>query len=285
MRKSKQQRINEGNALIAAIKQDPVLAKEQSWLLRFLNDIVTKLKAGKGGTKRQRELFDEKIADGVPARKVNTHIAQPEVLKAEAALKVLQQQPTLYSWEIRVGGEIVANGLKYNLSAKQLALLDTFVKKAEMVEQQKTASVDSEMVQEAKLLCDLADCYLGLTAKKSKDINILRSAIGCGIAFTEEQLQKGRVAVSGELKRYNKLKRIYTPGLLVRYTGTRPNVEMCIVVDEPSVADHGNNAVGWQSRASKSIRVPLIVDGNLVFAPEGHIQKYTKKELKTMGAE
>ena len=127
-RKSKQQRINEGNALIAAIKQDPVLAKEQSWLLRFLNDLVTKFQRGKGGTKRQRELFDEKIAAGVPARKVNTHTPQPEVLKAEAAIKVLQTQSALYSWEIRVGGEIVANGLKYNLSAKQLALLDTFVK-------------------------------------------------------------------------------------------------------------------------------------------------------------
>ena len=77
-RKSKQQRISEGLALIASIKQDPVLAKEQSWLLRFLNDLVTKFQRGKGGTSRQRTLFDEKIADGVPARKVNTHVAQPD---------------------------------------------------------------------------------------------------------------------------------------------------------------------------------------------------------------
>lgn len=285
MRKTKDQRINEGNALITTITNDPVLAKEQAWLVNFLNDMIRKFKAGKGGTSRQRDLFDEKIAAGVPARKVNTHTAQPEVLKAEAALKVLQQQPTLYSWEIRVGSEIVANGLKYNLSQKQLILLDTFVKKAEMVEQQKTATVDSEMIREAKFLCDIADCYLGLTAKKSKDINVLQSAIGSGIAFTEEQLEAGRVAVSGELKRYNKLKRTYTTGLLVRYKGVRPHVEMCIVVDEPSVADHGNNAVGWQSRSSKSIRIPLIVDGNLVFAPEGHVEKYTKKELKALGAE
>ena len=283
-RKSKQQRITEGLALIASIQQDPVLAKEQSWLLRFLNDLVAKFKRGKGGTKRQRELFDEKIAAGVPARKVNTHVAQPEVLAAEAALKVLQTQPTLYSWEIRVGGEIVATGLKYNLSAKQLALLDTFVKKAEQVESQATMVVDPVKYAEAKLYVDLADTYIGMTAKKSKDIDILRSAIGQNMGFSDEQLEKGRVAVSGELKRYNKLKRRFEVGQLIRYTGQTPAVEMAMVVDVPSVADHGHNARGYYGRASKSIRVPVIVDGNLVFAREAHIHKYTKKELKALGA-
>ena len=284
-RKSKQQRINEGNALIAAIQQDPVLAKEQSWLLRFLNDLVAKFKRGKGGTKRQRDLFDEKIAAGVPARKVNTHVAQPEVLKAEAAIKVLQSQPTLYAWEIRVGGEIVANGLKYNLSAKQLALLDTFVQKAAQLEEQYQCPVNPDMYEEAKLLCNLADTYLGLTAKKSKDIDILRAAIGSGIGFSDEQLEAGRKAVSGELKKYNKFKKWYTPGLLVRYTGVRPHVDMAMVVDGPSVANHGNNAVGWQTRASKSMRIPLIVNGELIYAPPSHVGRYTKKELKALGAE
>ena len=283
-RKSKQQRINEGNALIAAIKQDPVLAKEQSWLLRFLNDLVSKFQRGKGGTKRQRELFDEKIAAGVPARKVNTHVAQPEVLAAEAAIKILQTQPTLYSWEIRVGGEIIANGLKYNLSAKQLALLDTFVKKAEMLEQQLQCPVDPEMYEEAKLLCDLADTYIGLTAKKSKDIDILRSAIAQNIGFSDEQLDAGRSAVAGELKKYKKYSKWYTPGLLVRYIGARPHVDMAMVVDGPSVADHGNNVQGWQNRATKSMRIPLIVNGQLVYAPASHVERYTKKELKRLGA-
>lgn len=285
MRKSKQQRINEGLALIASIKQDSILANEQSWLLRFLNDLVTKFQRGKGGTSRQRSLFDEKIAAGVPARKVNTHVAQPEVIKAEAAIKVLQTQPTLYSWEIRVGGEIVANGLKYNLSAKQLALLDTFVKKAEQVEAQSQIAVDPVKVAEAQLLVDLGDTYIGLTAKKSKDISILRTAIAQGIGFSDEQLEAGRKAVSGELKKYNKFKKWYTPGMLVRYTGTHTPVEMTMVVDGPSIADHGNNGRGYYGSASKSIRIPLIVNGNLVYARPSHITRYTKKELKALGAE
>ena len=285
MRKSKQQRINEGNALIAAIKQDPVLAKEQSWLLRFLNDLVTKFQRGKGGTKRQRELFDEKITDGVPARKVNTHVAQPEVLKAEAAIKVLQAQPALYSWEIRVGGEIVANGLKYNLSAKQLALLDTFVKKAEQVEAQSQMDVDPEKVAEAQLLVDLGDTYIGLTAKKSKDISILRTAIAQGIGFSDEQLEAGRKAVSGELKKYKKLKGWYTPGMLIRYRYGGISKEMVLVVDGPQIGDFGANARGYHGGASKSIRVPVIVDGHLVYAHASRITRYTKKELKRLGAE
>lgn len=285
MRKSKQQRINEASALIAAIKQDPILAKEQSWLLGFLNDLVTKFKRGKGGTSRQRSLFDEKIAAGVPVRKVNTHVAQPEVLAGEAAIKVLQTQPTLYSWEIRVGGEIVANGLRYNLSAKQLALLDTFVQKAKRVEEQTSLVSPPHDVERAQLFCDLADTYIGLTAKKSKDIDILRAAIAQGIGFTDEQLEAGRVAVSGELKKYNKFKKWYTPGMLVRYTGTHTPVEMVMVVDGPSVADHGNNGRGYYGSASKSIRIPVIVNGNLMYARPSHITRYTKKELKALGAE
>ena len=178
----------------------------------------------------------------------------------------------------------MATGLKYNLSVKQLALLDTFVKKAEQVEAQATKVVDPAKYAEAKLYVDLADTYIGMTAKKCKDIDILRSAIGQNMGFSDEQLEKGRVAVSGELKRYNKLKRRFEVGQLIRYTGQRPAVEMAMVVDVPSVADHGHNARGYYGRASKSIRVPVIVDGNLVFAQEAHIHKYTKKELKALGA-
>ena len=284
-RKSKQQRITEGLALIASIKQDPVLAKEQSWLLRFLNDLVAKFKRGKGGTKRQRELFDEKIAAGVPARKVNTHVAQPEVLKAEAAIKVLQTQPALYSWEIRVGGEIVANGLKYNLSAKQLALLDTFVKKAEQVEAQAQSPVDPVAYAEAKLLCDLGDTYIGLTAKKQKAIDILRTAMEQGIGFSDAQLEAGRVAVSGELKKYNKFKKWYTPGMLVQYRGQGPIREMVLVVDGPQIANFGSNGRGYYGSASKSMRLPVIVDGQLIHAHFSHVSRYTKKQLKALGAE
>jgi len=280
MRKSKQQRIAEGNALIEAIKQDPVLVKEQQWLLRFLGDLVSKFKRGKGGTSRQRTLFDEKIADGVPARKINTHVAQPEVLKAEAAIQLLKSQPELYSWEIRVGGEIVANGLRFNLSPKQLALLDTFIKKAEQVEAQTSMPVDPAKVTEAQLYCDLADTYIGLTAKKCKDIDILRSAIAQNIGFSDEQLEAGQRAVSGELKRYKKLVKKFTAGMLVQWR----KIDMVLVVGMPEIADFGNNARGYYGGASKAIRIPLIVNGEIINAKAGYIHKYTKKELKELGA-
>ena len=285
MRKSKQQRINEGLALITSIKQDPVLAKEQSWLLRFLNDLVTKFQRGKSSTSRQRELFDEKISTGIPTRKVNTHVAQPEVLVAEAAIKILQTQPNLYSWEIRVGGEIVANGLRFNLSPKQLQLLGGFAEKAKQVEAQSQMAVDPETQAEAQLLVDLADTYIGLTAKKSKDISILRSAIAQGIGFSDEQLEDGRKAVSGELKKYNKFKGWYTPGMLVKYrTGYGSAKDMVLVIDGPQINNFGHNTAGYYARSSKSMRIPIMVDGQLINALTSQITRYTKKELKRLGA-
>ena len=177
-----------------------------------------------------------------------------------------------------------ANGLRFNLSAKQLALLDTFVKKAEQLEEQYQCPVDPEMYAEAKLLCDLADTYIGMTAKKSKQIDILRSAIGSGIGFSEEQLEAGRNAVSGELKRYNKLKRWFSGGMLVRYSGQHPAVEMAMVIDGPVIGDFGHNARGYYGRAAKSMRIPLMVNGELIHAPASHVSRYTKKELKRLGA-
>ena len=286
MRKSKQQRIIEGNALIAAIKQDSVLASEQTWLIHFIGDLVSKFKRGKGGTSRQRTLFDEKIVNGVPSRIINTHIAQPEVVAAEAAIKLLQLQPNLYSWEIRVGGEIVSNGLRFNLSAKQLTLLSGFVEKAKQVEAQSQMTVNPETQAEAQLLIDLAGTYIGLTAKKSKDIDILRSAISQGIGFSDNQLKDGQTAVSGELKKYNKLKGWYTPGMLVRYRHAGKTNEMALVIDGPQVSNVDYVDIQKHyGRASKSIRIPVMVDGQLVLASTSHVSRYTKKELKRLGAE
>jgi hypothetical protein len=287
MRKSKQQRIDEGNELIEAIKQDPVLAQEQSWLIGFLSDLVAKFKRGKGGTSRQRALFDEKIAAGVPARKVNTHVAQPEVKRAEASLAILQQQPTLYSYEIRVGGELIASGLRHNLSDKQIALLNGFSDKADMLEKQLSSAgqMDESDLQEAKLICDIADTYIGLTARKTKDVNILRSAIANGIGFTPEQLEAGRVAVSGEMKKYKKYTQRWETGMMVRFVVSYNNkIEACLVVGPPVIGDFGNNGRGWQGVATKSIRIPIIANGQLLHVWPNKIEKYTKKELKALGA-
>ena len=73
--------------------------------------------------------------------------------------------------------------------------------------------------------------------------------------------------------------------MLVQYRGQVPAVEMALVVDEPAVGDFGHNARGWTGVATKSIRVPLIVNGQLVHAQQAHIHKYTKKELKALGVE
>ena len=61
--------------------------------------------------------------------------------------------------------------------------------------------------------------------------------------------------------------------------------DMVLVVDGPQIGDFGSNGRGYYASASKSMRLPVIVDGQLVHAHLSHITRYTKKELKRLGAE
>jgi hypothetical protein len=279
-RKSKIQRINEGNALIATIKQDAVLAKEQAWLLHFLGDLVAKFSRGKGGTARQRQLFDDKIAAGAPARKVNTHTPQPKVIEAEAAIKVLQTQTSLYQWEIRVGGEIVANGLKYNLSTSQLALLDGFISKAKEVAIQLEATVSQEDIATAQLVCSLSATYVGLTQKNAKTVGILQYALDNNIGFTASQLQAGLKAVSGQKKKWDKYNRQYPAGSMVKLKGAP-----VLVLEGPAVIVYQSLHYQYSGRtvSNASILVPVLQDGAIFNASPTSLSKYTKKELKALG--
>ena len=72
--------------------------------------------------------------------------------------------------------------------------------------------------------------------------------------------------------------------MLVRYRGQGPVRDMVLVVDGPQIDDFGNNGRGYYGTASKSMRIPLIVDGQLVHAHVSHVSRYTKKELKRLGA-
>lgn len=286
-RKSKVQRITEGKTLIEAIRQDPILAHEQKWLLGFLSDLVSKFERGKGGTSRQRSLFDEKIAEGVPARKVNTHQAQEIVLKAQGMLAVLQEQPDLYAWEIRVGAEIITKGLVCNISESQEDLLAEIVNRAELLRTQlDTGAVTDEDMEEAKLLINLADCYTSLPARKMKDVNVVRSAIQAGIPFTEAQLDAAREAVKGQKKKYDKWAKKVVEGALVK-AGIREGVR---IVTHPAIIVGGiefktrKMYSAWQGHTNQLyMYVPVLVGDQVMEADPSHIANFTKKELKEMG--
>ena len=277
-RKSKIQRIAEGNALITTIKQDAVLAKEQAWLLHFLGDLVAKFSRGKGGTARQRQLFDDKIAAGAPARKINTHTPQPKVIEAEAAIKVLQTQTSLYQWEIRVGGEIVANGLKYNLSTSQLALLDGFISKAKEVAIQLEATVSQEDIATAQLVCSLSATYVGLTQKNAKTVGILQYALDNNIGFTASQLQAGLKAVSGQKKKWDKYSRQFPAGSMVKMKASKDEDVPAVIVYRSLHYQYSGRSV-----SNASILVPVLKDGAIFNASPRSLSKYTKKELKALG--
>jgi hypothetical protein len=280
-RKSKQQRIDEGNALIAAIKQDPVLASEQGWLLRFLNDLVAKFKRGKGGTKRQRELFDEKIAAGVPARKVNTHVAQPIVAEMQAALKVFSPfLPDMYAWEHRVLGEMYVKGLKYNLSEKQVKMAEDIVSRAAALEDAGDANTPEQIERiEYALKCVpyYSANFFYTQVKKSSAIKLAQAKVAKGVALTEGEIEAFEDACSGAIKKMQRAERKIINGSLMKTQVYNPETrqmdEKCaLIVSDPYIPRKGSG-----------IHVDTVVDGKVLVLGISKISKYTKKELKAMG--
>ena len=286
-RKSKQQRIIEADDLIALIRQDSVLAQEQSWLLGFLEQMKAKFSRGKGGTTRQRALFDEKITAGVPSRKVNNHVAQPMVKEADAALGILRNNLSLYEWELRVGSELVSKGLKYNLSDAQLGLLEKIVATAQAYKEQMEApKVDDDRIAEAELLINLADCYTQLPARKMKLVNIVRSAIYNGVAFTDRQFEDLRDAVKGQKKKYDKWARRAQEGDLVKAyirNGVSGETHHAIVMGPIEFKTRKTFSAWSGHRNQKYMFVPVLVGDTFMECSPENITRFTKKELKAAG--
>lgn len=282
-RKSKQQRINEGNALIAAINADPILASEQRWLLRFLGDLVSKFSRGKGGTTRQRNLFDEKIAEGVPARKVNTHVAQPIVAEMQAAMKIFQPfTPDLYAWEYRVLGELHVKGVKYNLSDKQVKMAEGIVARAKALEEIGESNTPEQLERiEYALKCVnyYSANFFYTQIKKANAIKLAQAKVAQGSPLSDDEIDALENACSGAMKKMQKAERKCVNGSLMKTfiynPQTRQRDEKCVlVVSAPYIPRKGSG-----------VHVDCMVDGAIRTLPvNGQLTKYTKKELKAMGA-
>ena len=281
--KSKQQRITEGNALIAAINADPILASEQRWLLRFLGDLVSKFSRGKGGTTRQRNLFDEKIAEGVPARKVNTHVAQPIVAQMQEAMKIFQPfTPDLYAWEYRVLGELHVKGVKYNLSDKQVKMAEGIVARAKALEEVGESNTPEELERiEYALKC--VDYYstnfFHTQIKKANAIKLAQAKVAKGTPLSSDEIDALENACSGAMKKMRKAEKKCVNGSLMKLTVRNQQtnwnqVESCaLIVGMPYIPRKGSG-----------VHVDCMVDGILKTLSVRHLSKYTKKELKAMGA-
>lgn len=282
MRKSKQQRIDEGNALIAAIKQDPILASEQGWLLRFLNDLVSKFKRGKGGTSRQRNLFDEKIAEGVPARKVNTHVAQPIVAQMQEAIRIFSPfiAQNIYAWEHRVLSEMYVKGLKYNLSEKQVKMAEDIVSRAKALEDAGETNTPEQLERiDFAIECSgwYSSNFFYTSVKKASAIKLAKAKRSTGSALTESEIEALEEACSGAMKKMRKAKKKCVLGSLMKMTRPYSSANQnhgevpAVVCSEPYI--------------HRGVSVDVMVDGIVKPINFKNLKKYTKKELKAMGAE
>ncbi len=281
-RKSKQQRITEGNALIAAINADPILASEQRWLLRFLGDLVSKFKRGKGGTTRQRNLFDEKIADGVPARKVNNHVAQPIVAEMQAAMKIFQPfTPDLYAWEYRVLGELHVKGVKYNLSDKQVKMAEGIVARAKALEEVGESNTPEQLERiEYALQCVnyYSANFFYTQIKKANAIKLAQAKVAKGTPLSDDEIDALENACSGAMKKMRRAERKIVNGSLMKSSfydpQSRQMVDACaLIISEPYIPRKGSG-----------IHVDVMIDGAMRTLAVSKVSKYTKKELKAMGA-
>ena len=283
MRKSKQQRINEGNALIAAINSDPILASEQRWLLRFLGDLVSKFQRGKGGTSRQRNLFDEKIADGVPTRKVNTHAAQPIVAQMQEAIKIFEPLLPLYAWEYRVLGEMHVKGVKYNLTEKQVKMAEGIVARAKALEEVGESNTPEQLERiEYALKC--VDYYSAnffhTQIKKANAIKLAQAKVAKNMPLSIDEIDALENACSGAMKKMRKAEKKCINGSLMKIiirnqqTNWQQVEKSALIVGEPYIPRKGSG-----------IHIDGMVDGLVKALPvNGQLTKYTKKELKAMGA-
>ena len=281
-RKSKQTRIDEGLALIEAINKDPILASEQGWLLRFLGDLVTKFKRGKGGTTRQRNLFDEKIAAGVPARKVNTHVAQPIVAQMQVAMKIFEPfTPELYAWEYRVLGELYVKGVKYNLSEKQVKMAEGIVARAHALEDVGEANTPEQLERiEYALKCVsyYSANFFYTQIKKANAIKLAQAKIAQGSPLTEDEIDAFENACSGAIKKMQKAERKIVNGSLMKSSFYDPQIRQMVdkcalIISDPYIPRKGSG-----------IHVDVMIDGAMRTLGVSKVSKYTKKELKAMGA-
>lgn len=282
-RKSKQQRIIEGNALIAAINSDPILASEQRWLLRFLGDLVSKFQRGKGGTSRQRNLFDEKIADGVPTRKVNTHAAQPIVAQMQEAIKIFEPLLPLYAWEYRVLGEMHVKGVKYNLTEKQVKMAEGIVARAKALEEVGESNTPEQLERiEYALKC--VDYYSAnffhTQIKKANAIKLAQAKVAKNMPLSIDEIDALENACSGAMKKMRKAEKKCINGSLMKIiirnqqTNWQQVEKSALIVGEPYIPRKGSG-----------IHIDGMVDGLVKALPvNGQLTKYTKKELKAMGA-
>jgi hypothetical protein len=116
-RKSRQQRLAEGNKLIGEYESSNMT---NNWSYGFLNSIVIQLESGKQLSKRQRTTFDDMIDEGVPKPKGDKALLS----KIDDAIAYWKHNPDR-DWETGILGDLRRNVFNaWELSDKQRKLLN-----------------------------------------------------------------------------------------------------------------------------------------------------------------
>lgn len=148
MRKSKQLRLFQAEDILAQFEEAGISECRDA---RFVRDMVSKLRAGRYPTKRQRDWLDSIIDKGLP--EVNSEYADLADSIADAlTISNLDFADTLrdFRFKLQCG---------YNLSEKQVAFCKKLIEKATSIREGSHWQPDEETLQKLKLAVQVSVCY------------------------------------------------------------------------------------------------------------------------------
>ncbi len=207
VRKSKALRLSQAQTLLQSYISTPILQQLFAWDFRFLTDIEFKLRMGKKISRRQRNILDEKIADG--PKQIPVIENNPLLDNLKAALEILKPFQSTQHFALRVGGDMVVKMTKgTKLSEKQTKMVESFIKTADDLKDVQPLS--GEKLERGKLVLAAAECYAQnywyTHPAADRAISALRGAIQSNIPITDKQFASAEYAVRGTLKKLDKPK-------------------------------------------------------------------------------
>ena len=207
VRKPKAVRLSQTQTLLQSYISTPMLQQLFAWDFRFLTDVEFKLRIGKKISRRQRNILDEKIAEG--PKKIPVIENNPLLDSLKCALEILEPYKSTQDFAIRVGGDMVIKMTKgIKPSEKQIKMIERFIKIAEDLKHVQPLS--GEKLSRGHLVLDAASCYAQnywyTHPSASRAIQSLRNAIQLRLPITDEQFSSAEHAVRGTLKKIDKPK-------------------------------------------------------------------------------
>lgn len=256
-RKSKELRLNQAENLSAAWGQSAFAGDKAH---RFIDDMVFRLKRGKGLSAGQRRWLDSLIEEGVP---VVPEDAVSGVSAIEDAISVFHAVGgDDYDWEINVLRDFRNRVAKnYKMSEKQQSLLDRLVSDANKIASGEVWSPSSEELVELGAAAKLYHGYTNFWKCERPAVSRAVKAVedfvsGDSKSLKQKHAEKLLYAVRGRLKKFTNPR--FSSGDL----GNSTRLGRIVCMSDVYIDFHGNIVNDW-----------LLPDGRVATIDQDNVKK------------